>query len=131
AIVGKYTSLLDSYKSLSEALIHAGIANNVKVNMHWLDSEDSMNLDNKMLDVHGVLVPGGFGERGIEGKLRAIQMAREKKIPYLGICFGMQLAVIEAARNLLHLKEASSTEFGPTTTPLIGMMTEWMDGNIL
>jgi CTP synthase len=131
AIVGKYVSLLDSYKSLSEALIHAGIANNVKVQTHWFDSEESTNIDDDLLGIHGILVPGGFGERGIEGKLKAIRIARERKIPYFGICFGMQLAVIEAARNLLGLKEASSTEFGPTPTPIIGLMTEWMDGKTL
>jgi CTP synthase len=131
AIVGKYIQLLDAYKSLSEAFVHAGIANNMKVNLHWFDAENTNNLDGDLVGMHGILVPGGFGERGIDGKLKAIQIAREKKIPYLGICFGMQLAVIEAARNLLGLKEASSTEFGHTSTPLIGMMTEWMDGKTL
>jgi len=131
AIVGKYIQLLDAYKSLSEAFVHAGIANNVKVNLHWLDSENPANFDNDLVGMHGVLVPGGFGERGIEGKLKAIQIVREKKIPYLGICLGMQLAVIEAARNLLGLKEASSTEFGPTSIPIVAMMTEWMDGETL
>lgn len=131
AIVGKYIQLLDAYKSLSEAFVHAGIANNMKVNLHWLDAENTTNLDSDLVGMHGILVPGGFGERGIDGKLKAIQIAREKKIPYLGICFGMQLAVIEAARNLLGLKEASSTEFGQTSTPIVGMMTEWMDGKIL
>jgi CTP synthase len=131
AIVGKYVSLLDSYKSISEALIHAGIANNVKVNVQWLDAEASDTYEDKFVGIHGILVPGGFGERGIDGKLKAIQIAREKKIPYLGICFGMQLAVIEAARNLLDLKDASSTEFGPTPKPIIAMMTEWMEGATL
>jgi len=131
AIVGKYVQLLDAYKSLSEAFVHAGIANNVKVNLHWLDSENPETFEDELVGMHGVLVPGGFGERGIAGKLKAIQIAREKKIPYLGICLGMQLAVIEAARNLLGLKDASSTEFGPTPTPIVAMMTEWMDGQSL
>jgi CTP synthase len=131
AVVGKYVSLLDAYKSLSEALIHGGVANNVKVKLHWLDSDNLQNLQDELVGMQGILVPGGFGERGIEGKLKAIQIAREKKIPYLGICLGMQLAVIEAARNLLGLKEASSTEFGPTPAPIIGLMTEWMDGKSL
>lgn len=131
AIVGKYTQLLDAYKSLAEALIHGGIANNVHVRLHWMDSENIDDLPKKWVGMQGILVPGGFGERGIEGKLKAIQIAREKKIPYLGICFGMQLAVIEAARNLLGLKEASSTEFGPTPVPVVGLMTEWMDGKTL
>ncbi len=131
AIVGKYISLLDAYKSLSEALIHGGIANNIRVKLHWVDSDNPQNLQDELIGMQGVLVPGGFGERGIEGKLKAIQIAREKKIPYLGICFGMQLAVIETARNLLGLKEASSTEFGPTPDPVIGLMTEWMDGKNL
>ena len=131
AVVGKYISLLDAYKSLSEAFVHAGVANNVRVKLHWLDSENPQNLQEALFGMQGVLVPGGFGERGIEGKLKAIQIAREKKIPYFGICFGMQLAVIEAARNLLGLKGASSTEFGPTSDPIIGLMTEWMDGKSL
>lgn len=131
AVVGKYVQLLDAYKSLSEALIHGGIANNVHVQLHWLDAENPEKFQDALVRMHGILVPGGFGERGIEGKLKAVQIAREKKIPYLGICFGMQLAVIEAARNLLGLKEASSTEFGPTPAPVIAMMTEWMDGKTL
>lgn len=131
AIVGKYVSLLDAYKSISEALIHAGISNNIKVNLRWLDAEASDEYEDKFIDIHGILVPGGFGERGIDGKLKAIQIAREKKIPFLGICFGMQLAVIESARNLLGLQDASSTEFGSTPTPIIAMMTEWMDGETL
>jgi CTP synthase len=131
AVVGKYISLLDAYKSLSEAIIHGGIANNVRVKLHWLDSDNPQTLQDALVGMQGVLVPGGFGERGIEGKLKAIQIAREKKIPYLGICLGMQLAVIEAARNLLGLEDASSTEFGPTSHPIIGLMTEWMDGKSL
>ncbi len=131
AVVGKYVQLLDAYKSLSEALIHGGISNNVHVQLHWLDSENPEKFQDALVRMHGILVPGGFGERGIEGKLKAVQIAREKKIPYFGICFGMQLAVIESARNLLGLKEASSTEFGPTPAPVVAMMTEWMDGKTL
>ena len=131
AVVGKYVQLLDAYKSLSEALIHGGISNHVHVQLHWLDSENPEKFQDELVRMHGILVPGGFGERGIEGKLKAVQIAREKKIPYFGICFGMQLAVIEAARNLLGLKEASSTEFGPTPAPVVAMMTEWMDGKTL
>jgi CTP synthase len=128
AVVGKYVQLLDAYKSVAEALVHGGIANNVKVCVHWLDAEHSSHLEDELMGMHGVLVPGGFGERGIGGKLKAIQVAREKNIPFLGICFGMQLAVIEAARNLLGLQEASSTEFGATPEPVIGIMTEWEGG---
>lgn len=133
AIVGKYTSLLDSYKSLNEALIHGGIANNVRVNLKWFDSEVFEREDavQKLEGVHGILVPGGFGERGTEGKIRAAQFAREHKIPYFGICFGMQLAVIEAARHLGGVPEATSSEFGPAKHAVIGLMTEWMKGNQL
>jgi len=133
AVVGKYTGLLDAYKSLSEALAHGGIANNVKVNLKWIgaetfDGDDTMrNLEN----VHGILVPGGFGERGSEGKMAAVKFAREHKIPYFGICFGMQMAVLEAARNLAGIKTAGSTEFGPCEDPVVGLMTEWMQGNQL
>jgi len=131
AIVGKYTSLLDSYKSLSEALAHGGIANNVRVNIKWLDSQVFENPETlHYLDgVEGILVPGGFGERGTEGKIRAAQFARESKIPYLGICFGMQLAVIEAARNLGGVPGATSSEFGASDSAVIGLMTEWVKGN--
>lgn len=131
AIVGKYVSLLDAYKSLAEAFSHAGIANKVKVRLHWADAENPDTLSEDLAGVHGILVPGGFGERGVVGKIKAIQIAREKKIPFLGICFGMQLAIIEAARNLLGLTEASSTEFGSTPQPVVGLMTEWMDGQSL
>jgi CTP synthase len=133
AIVGKYTSLLDAYKSLAEALRHGGIANNQKVNLNWIDSEifereDAVqHLDN----VHGILVPGGFGERGSEGKIQAARFARERKVPYFGICFGMQMAVIEAARNLVGITKASSTEFGESDEPVVGLMTEWLRGNML
>lgn len=131
AIVGKYVSLLDAYKSLTEAFSHAGIANRVKVHLHWVDATNPDTLPENLAGVHGILVPGGFGERGVVGKIKAIQIAREKKIPFLGICFGMQLAVIEAARNLLGLTGASSTEFGSTSQPVVGLMTEWLDGQSL
>lgn len=128
AIVGKYTDLLDAYKSLNEALAHGGIANEVKVNLEWMDSSQFEGVfpQETFADIHGILVPGGFGERGAEGKIRAVQFAREQNIPYFGICFGMQMAVIEAARNLAGIKKASSTEFGPTKEAVVGLMTEWM-----
>ena len=131
AIVGKYTSLLDSYKSLSEALAHGGIANNVRVNLRWLDSQvfESADTMDNLDGVDGILVPGGFGERGTEGKIRAAQFAREMKVPFFGICFGMQLAVIEAARNLGGLPKATSSEFGASDHAVIGLMTEWIKGN--
>ena len=132
AVVGKYTSLLDSYKSLAEALVHGGIANRVKVNLDWVDSEKLEEASNPGLlleHADAILVPGGFGQRGSEGKIRAIRIAREKKLPFLGICFGMQMAVIEAARDLAGISEASSTEFGPAKDPLVGIMTEWTKGN--
>lgn len=129
AVVGKYTNLADSYKSLNEALTHGGIANNVKVEIKFVESSvfdsEEQDMVEALSDVHGVLVPGGFGARGAEGKIKAIKFARERKIPYLGICFGMQMAVLEAARNLAGLADANSTEFGPCETPLIGLMTEW------
>ncbi|MFD1701564.1 CTP synthase [Methylopila henanensis] len=133
AIVGKYTGLKDAYKSLSEALAHGGIANTVKVNLDWIESEIFENEDPApfLEHVHGILVPGGFGQRGAEGKIRAATFARERKVPYLGICFGMQMAVIEAARNLAGIPDANSTEFGPTDEPLVGLMTEWTRGNAL
>ncbi|HLJ63959.1 MAG TPA: CTP synthase, partial [Stellaceae bacterium] len=133
AIVGKYTHLLDSYKSLAEALTHGGIANNIQVHLNWIDSEIFEKEDSvQSLDgVHGILVPGGFGERGAEGKIEAVRFARERRVPYFGICFGMQMAVIEAARHLAHLAGANSTEFGPCAVPVIGLMTEWMHGNRL
>jgi CTP synthase len=131
AVVGKYISLLDAYKSLAEALVHGGIRHGVKVNLQWVDSQvfETPNAVERLEGVHGILVPGGFGERGAEGKIAAVQFAREKKVPFLGICFGMQMAVIEAARNLVGLEHASSTEFGPTDEPLVGLLTEWLRGN--
>jgi len=131
AVVGKYTSLLDAYKSLKEALVHGGIANHVKVNIEWIESEifEEDGALAKLEHVDGILVPGGFGERGAEGKIAAAQFAREHKVPYFGICFGMQMAVIEAARNLAGIKGASSTEFGPCEASVVGLMTEWTAGN--
>ena len=132
AIVGKYTSLQDSYKSLGEALVHGGIANSAKVNIEWIDSELFEAEDAAVEALHhvsGILVPGGFGERGSEGKIRAIQFAREHRIPYLGICFGMQMAVLETARNLAGMAGAGSSEFGEPEIPLVGLMTEWTSGN--
>jgi CTP synthase len=133
AIVGKYTHLLDSYKSLAEALTHGGIANNVRVRLNWLDSEifEKEDTVHHLEGVHGILVPGGFGERGAEGKIEAARFARERQVPYFGICFGMQMAVIEAARHLANLPDAGSTEFGPCREPVIGLMTEWVRGNQL
>jgi len=134
AVVGKYTSLLDSYKSLAEALTHGGVANNVRVKLNWIDSqifESESGALQTLEDVHGILVPGGFGERGTGGKVEAARFARERKVPYFGICFGMQMAVIEAARHLAHIEQASSTEFGPCAEPVVGLLTEWLRGNVL
>ncbi|HZS83750.1 MAG TPA: CTP synthase [Stellaceae bacterium] len=133
AIVGKYTHLPDSYKSLAEALTHGGIANHVRVKLDWIDSEifEKEDAVHHLEGVHGILVPGGFGERGSEGKIAAARFARERQVPYFGICFGMQMAVIEAARNLAKLPEAGSTEFGPCREPVVGLMTEWVRGNAL
>jgi CTP synthase len=133
AIVGKYTGMKDAYKSLIEALSHGGIANTVKVNLDWIESEVFENEDAApfLEHVNGILVPGGFGQRGAEGKIRAAQFARERHVPYFGICFGMQMAVIEAARNLCGIAEANSTEFAPTSEPVVGLMTEWLRGNEL
>jgi CTP synthase len=131
AVVGKYTGLLDAYKSLSEALTHGGLANNVKVNLEWIDSEIFEREDAvvHLESVNGILVAPGFGERGTEGKIQAARFARERHVPYFGICFGMQMAVIEAARNLVGIRNASSTEFGPTPEPVVGLLTEWIKGN--
>jgi CTP synthase len=132
AIVGKYTNLADSYKSLNEALIHGGIANKVKVELKYIEAEifESEDPAPHLQNVQGILVPGGFGERGAEGKINAVQFARERKIPYFGICFGMQMAVVEAARNLCGLKGANSAEFGSCADPVIDIMREWVQGNV-
>ncbi len=132
AVVGKYTHFLDSYKSLSEALVHGGIHNNVKVNLDWIESEifESDGAIEKLEGVDGILVPGGFGERGSEGKIAAARFAREHRVPYFGICFGMQMAVIEVARHLAGVAGAGSTEFGPSNEPVVGLLTEWMRGNV-
>jgi CTP synthase len=131
AVAGKYTELQDAYKSLNEALTHGGIANNARVNLRWIESEVFEQEDPvpHLEDVNGILVPGGFGERGAEGKIKAARFARERRVPYFGICFGMQMAVIEAARNLAGIKNAASSEFGPTDEPVVGLLTEWMQGN--
>jgi CTP synthase len=133
AIVGKYTGLKDAYKSMIEALAHGGIANRVKVNLDWIESEifETNDPAPHLEHVHGILVPGGFGQRGAEGKIQAVRFARERKVPYFGICFGMQMAVVEAARSLAGIAEANSTEFGPCKEPVVGLMTEWMRGNEL
>jgi CTP synthase len=133
AIVGKYTGLKDAYKSLTEALVHGGIANKVKVNLEWIESQvfESEDAAAYLEDVNGILVPGGFGGRGAEGKIHAARYARTRGLPYFGICFGMQMAVIEVARDLAGIEGAGSTEFGSTSEPLIGLMTEWMKGEEL
>jgi CTP synthase len=133
AVVGKYTGLKDAYKSLIEALSHGGIANKVKVDLDWIESEVFEREDPApfLEHVNGILVPGGFGQRGAEGKIRAAQFARERHVPYFGICFGMQMAVVEAARNLCGIADANSTEFGTTPEPVVGLMTEWLKGNEL
>jgi len=131
AVVGKYTVLKDAYKSLIEAIAHGGIANNIRVNIDWIDSsifKTEAEASARLEGVHGILVPGGFGERGVEGKIKAAQFAREKEIPYFGICFGMQMAVIETARNLLGVTDASSSEFDHGGRPVVGLMTEWTQG---
>ena len=133
AIVGKYTGMKDAYKSLIEALAHGGLANRVKVNLDWIESEifESGDPAAHLEHVNGILVPGGFGQRGAEGKMLAARFARERKVPYFGICFGMQMAVIEAARSLAGIEGANSTEFGPCEEPVVGLMTEWLRGNEL
>jgi CTP synthase len=134
AIVGKYTHLPDCYKSLAEAMTHGGIANNVGVDLDWIDSEifeAEGGAVHQLEGVHGILVPGGFGERGSEGMIEVARYARERRVPFFGVCFGMQMAVIEAARHLAKLSGAGSTEFGPCEHPVVGLMTEWMRGNML
>tara|TARA_Y100000590_G_scaffold64744_1_gene69789 strand:- start:3169 stop:4764 length:1596 start_codon:yes stop_codon:yes gene_type:complete len=129
-IIGKYVNLKDAYKSLDEALIHGGISNNLKVNLTRVDSENLkiQNIQTLLKNVSGILIPGGFGKRGSEGKIAAIKYARLNHIPFFGICFGMQMAVIEAARNLLNIKNASSSEFGNNCTPVVGLLEEWQKG---
>ena len=129
AMVGKYVELPDAYKSVNEALLHAGIQNRVKVQIDYVDAEKFEDLDASVLDsADAILVPGGFGERGTEGKMKAIQYAREKQVPFLGICLGMQLAVVEYARHVAGMADATSTEFNRTTKfPVIGLITEWLD----
>jgi CTP synthase len=131
AMVGKYVDLTESYKSLNEALSHAGISNNVKVNIHYIDSVDIEEQGTAKLEgMHAILVPGGFGNRGVEGKIKAVQYARENKVPYLGICLGMQVAVIEFARHVAGLEQAHSTEFNPETPdPVIALISEWTDAD--
>jgi CTP synthase len=129
-VVGKYTGMKDAYKSLHEALVHGGIANRVKVNVRWLDAElfegPEADLARELEPMHAILVPGGFGERGSEGKIASVRFARERKVPYFGICLGMQMACIEGARNTAGIEKASTTEFGPTDEPVVGLITEWM-----
>ncbi len=132
AVVGKYTGLKDAYKSLIEAIAHGGIANTVRVNIKWIESdifETTEDAISALQGVHGILVPGGFGERGSEGKIKAAAFAREKGVPYFGICFGMQMAIIEAARNLVGEKTAGSSEFSTCGVPIVGLLTEWTRGN--
>ncbi|MDB5708099.1 MAG: synthetase [Sphingomonas bacterium] len=133
-VVGKYVGLQDAYKSLNEALVHGGIANRVKVNIDWIDAElfesdDDAAIAARLEPCNAILVPGAFGERGAEGKIASVRFAREREIPYFGICFGMQMACVEGARDLAGIKNASSTEFGPTSEPVVGMITEWMSAD--
>jgi CTP synthase len=129
-VVGKYVGLQDAYKSLTEALIHGGLANRVKVHIQWLDAElfehPEADIPSQLEPLHAILVPGGFGERGSEGKIASVQFARERKVPFFGICLGMQMACIEAARNTAGLEGAGSTEFGEAAEPVVGLITEWM-----
>jgi CTP synthase len=133
AVVGKYTAMKDAYKSLTEALHHGGLANNVKLDIRWVDARafdvDDDTIRTELEDVHAILVPGAFGDSGAEGKIKAVRFAREHKVPYFGICFGMQMACVEAARHQVGLSAASSTEFGPCEEPVVGLMTEWTKGN--
>jgi CTP synthase len=130
-VVGKYVGLQDAYKSLNEALVHGGLANRVKVNIQWIDAElfeqPESDVAARLEPMHAILVPGAFGERGAEGKIQAIRFARERKVPYFGICFGMQMACVEGARNLAGIPGASATEFGPTGEPVVGIIEEWMN----
>ncbi|MGQ0590774.1 MAG: CTP synthase [Sphingosinicella sp.] len=130
AVVGKYVGLQDAYKSLTEALIHGGLANRVKVNIRWLDAElfehEDAEIAATLEPCHGILVPGGFGERGSEGKIASVHFARTREVPYFGICLGMQMACIEAARNTAGIEGAGSSEFGDASEPVVGLITEWM-----
>ena len=132
-VVGKYVGLQDAYKSLNEALVHGGIANRVKVNIHWIDAElfegGDGDIAARLEPCNAILVPGAFGSRGAEGKIASVRFAREKNVPYFGICFGMQMACVEGARDLAGIAQASSTEFGPTPEPVVGMITEWMSAD--
>ena len=132
SVVGKYTDLKDSYKSLNEALIHGGIYNNSKVDINWVNAEklDKEKIKKELESSNGILVPGGFGERGINGKIQSIRYARENNVPFFGICLGMQLAVVEIARNLLKIDNANSTEFSDTINPVVCLMTEWHKENV-
>jgi CTP synthase len=129
-VVGKYVGLPDAYKSLREALVHGGIANRAKVNIEWIDAElfehPEADVIAELEPLHGILVPGGFGERGSEGKIASVKFARERDIPFFGICLGMQMACIEAARNQAGISDASTTEFGETPEPVVGLISEWM-----
>jgi CTP synthase len=129
-VVGKYVGLQDAYKSLNEALVHGGMANRVKVHIRWIDAEifekDDAEIAAHLEPMHGILVPGGFGERGTEGKIASVRFARERGVPFFGICLGMQMACIEGARNLAGIAGASSSEFGSTEEPVVGIITEWM-----
>jgi CTP synthase len=129
-IVGKYVSLPDAYKSLTEALTHGGLANRVKVNLRWIDAglfeENADGVAERLEPLDAILVPGGFGERGSEGKIAAVQFARERRIPFFGICLGMQMACIEGARNTAGIADATSSEFGDGGSPVVGIITEWM-----
>jgi len=128
-VVGKYVGLPDAYKSLREALIHGGLANRARVNIKWLDAElfeGEGDIAGELEPLHGILVPGGFGERGSEGKIASVKFARERNVPFFGICLGMQMACIEAARNTAGIAAASTTEFGETAEPVVGLITEWM-----
>jgi len=131
AVVGKYTVLPDAYKSITEALVHGGIANKVRVKIRWVEAEEfeGDDIESVLKGANGILVPGGFGERGTEGKIKAVQYARERDIPFLGICLGMQMAVVEGARNLAGMTDASSSEFGEDGQNVVGLMTEWTKGN--
>jgi len=134
AIIGKYVDLKDAYKSLDEALTHGGIENNVKVNLIRIDSEKLKvsEIKSKLKNISGILIPGGFGKRGTDGKIDAIKYARINKIPFLGICYGMQMAIIEFARNKLNLSKATSSEFDKKGLPIIGLINEWVkDGKII